>query len=122
MPPRKLKIALQVACTLFIGVALSHALDNGRLTEEFHQTYPFAANGRVSLSNINGPVHITAWDRNEVKLDAIKRANNQGASGRSKESGYSPAATTFPFVPSTLSGTSHSGTIPGTIRLASSTR
>ena len=42
--------------------------------EEFHQTYPLAANGRVSLENINGSVRITAWDRDEVKVDAVKRA------------------------------------------------
>src|SRR6266436_10312437 len=46
-------------------------------TEEFHQTYPLSANGRVELQNINGPVHITAWDRNEVKVDAVKRAWNK---------------------------------------------
>jgi hypothetical protein len=44
--------------------------------EEFHQTYPLNANGRVELQNINGAVHVTAWDRNEVKVDAIKRAQN----------------------------------------------
>ncbi len=44
------------------------------LTEEFHQTYPLAANGRVSLQNINGAVKVVAWDRNEVKVDAVKRA------------------------------------------------
>jgi len=42
--------------------------------EEFHQTYPLSANGRVSLENINGGVRITVWDQNEVKLDAVKRA------------------------------------------------
>ena len=46
-------------------------------TEEFHQIYPLPANGRVELQNINGPVHITAWDRNQVKVDAIKRAWNK---------------------------------------------
>jgi len=44
------------------------------VNEEFHQTYALAATGRIELENINGPVHITAWDRNEVKVDAIKRA------------------------------------------------
>jgi len=44
------------------------------VTEEFHQTYALAATGRIELENINGPVHITAWDRNDVKVDAIKRA------------------------------------------------
>jgi DUF4097 and DUF4098 domain-containing protein YvlB len=57
------------------------AADSGRaqtrseLTEEFHQTYPLSGTGRVALSNINGAVRINAWDRNEVKVDAIKRAH-----------------------------------------------
>lgn len=42
--------------------------------EEFHQTYPLAGGGRVSLENINGSVLITAWDRSEVRVDAVKRA------------------------------------------------
>ena len=44
------------------------------LTEEFHQSYPLTLTGRVNISNINGDVHISAWDRNEVKIDAVKRA------------------------------------------------
>jgi len=44
------------------------------LTEEFHQSYPLTATGHVSIANINGNVHISAWDRNEVKVDAVKRA------------------------------------------------
>jgi DUF4097 and DUF4098 domain-containing protein YvlB len=36
-----------------------------------------AANGRVELSNINGDVHITAWDQNQVKVDAVKRADDK---------------------------------------------
>ena len=46
-------------------------------TEEFHQTYPLSANGRIDLANINGPVQIKAWDRNEVQVDAIKRAGSK---------------------------------------------
>jgi DUF4097 and DUF4098 domain-containing protein YvlB/translation initiation factor 1 (eIF-1/SUI1) len=44
------------------------------LREEFHQTYPLDAGGRISLENINGSVRVTAWDRNEVKVDAVKSA------------------------------------------------
>ena len=42
--------------------------------EEFHQTYPLSATGRVSLENINGGVQIKAWDRAAVQVDAIKKA------------------------------------------------
>ena len=42
--------------------------------EEFHQTYPFTATGRVSLENINGGVQIKVWDRPAVQVDATKKA------------------------------------------------
>src|SRR5258708_1735514 len=57
------------------GTALTQKSDE--LREEFHQTYKLTPNGRVSLENINGAVHITTWDQNEVKVDAIKHAYNQ---------------------------------------------
>lgn len=53
------------------------ASDRSKVTAEFHQTYPLAAGGRVALENINGAAHITAWDRNEVKVDAVKTAYSQ---------------------------------------------
>ncbi len=42
--------------------------------EEFHQTYPLSATGRVSVENLNGGVQIKVWDRAAVQVDAIKRA------------------------------------------------
>ena len=47
------------------------------VTQEFHRTVPLAADGRVSLSNINGDVEITGWNRNEVQIDAVKAAQDQ---------------------------------------------
>jgi DUF4097 and DUF4098 domain-containing protein YvlB len=44
---------------------------------EFHQSFAFDAHGRVTLENINGDVRITAWDRDEVRVDAAKRASSQ---------------------------------------------
>ena len=49
----------------------------GDLVEEFHHTYALATDGRVSLENMNGDVHVTSWSRNEVKVDAIKRASSE---------------------------------------------
>jgi DUF4097 and DUF4098 domain-containing protein YvlB len=46
-------------------------------TEEFHHTYPIAANGTVDISNVNGRVRITGTDANEVKVDAIKRGDSK---------------------------------------------
>ncbi len=46
-------------------------------TEKFDQTYPLSANGRVSVSNVNGSIEMIAWDRNEVRLEATKIAGDK---------------------------------------------
>jgi DUF4097 and DUF4098 domain-containing protein YvlB len=51
--------------------------EDQELTEEFHQSYALSPTGRVSIENINGPVHITVWDQSQVKVDAVKRARRQ---------------------------------------------
>ncbi|HEY1340431.1 MAG TPA: DUF4097 family beta strand repeat-containing protein [Bryobacteraceae bacterium] len=40
----------------------------------FRQTYALGPNGRVTIQNLYGDVRITAWDRDEVLVEAIKRA------------------------------------------------
>ena len=70
--------ALGTVCALLILALGAHASDHrGALTEEFHQTYALNADGRVELDNINGAVHISSWDRNEVKVDAVKYADTK---------------------------------------------
>src|SRR5579871_5588170 len=65
-------------CALLILAAGAHASDHrGSLTEEFHQTYAITSDGRIELDNINGDVHISSWDRNEVKVDAVKYADTK---------------------------------------------
>lgn len=65
-------------CALLILALSAHASDRrGTLTEEFHQSYALTADGRIELDNINGDVHISSWDRNEVKVDAIKYADTK---------------------------------------------
>ncbi len=46
-------------------------------TDRFEQTYPLSANGKVSVSNVNGSITAEGWDRNEVKLIAIKTADTK---------------------------------------------
>jgi DUF4097 and DUF4098 domain-containing protein YvlB len=62
-----------VAALLFAARS-SAQTGSGAFREEFHQTYPLNANGRIDLHNINGWVKIASWDRNEVKVDAVKWA------------------------------------------------
>ncbi len=53
---------------------LPDAQPGEELREEFHQSYPLSANGRISLENLNGGVKIAVWDRDEVQVNAVKRA------------------------------------------------
>ncbi len=70
--------ALGTVCALLVLALGAHASDHsGSLTEEFHQTYAITADGRIELDNINGAVHISSWDRNEVKVDAVKYADTK---------------------------------------------
>jgi DUF4097 and DUF4098 domain-containing protein YvlB len=60
-----------------LGVLLvvpPHVPAQEQLREEFHKTYPLSQSGRVALENIQGNVEIQVWDRNEVKVDAVKTA------------------------------------------------
>ena len=45
--------------------------------EEFHKTYPLTPGGHIELKNINGFVKISSWERNEVKVDALKYAGTR---------------------------------------------
>jgi len=63
--------------TFLLAAGLVYAAEP--LREEFHQSYPLAATGRVSLANVNGSVRVSTWDKNEVKVDAVKTARSQEA-------------------------------------------
>lgn len=67
---------ISIALTLCV-LYKSDAQNQEKYKEEFHQTYPLTANGRVSLENINGGVKVEVWDRNEIKVDAVKSADMQ---------------------------------------------
>ena len=71
--------ALGTLCALLVLAAGAHASERrgGAFTEEFHQTYTITPDGRVDLANINGDVHISSWDRAEVKVDAVKYADTK---------------------------------------------
>src|SRR5215207_7036368 len=78
MSKKRLLLSLVALAALTLTAAdapvVAQRSDRPELTEEFHQTYQLAPGGRVSLSNINGAVKVQVWDRDEVKVDAVKRA------------------------------------------------
>jgi DUF4097 and DUF4098 domain-containing protein YvlB len=69
---------LGISLAVLLNVALARGSDNeAMVAEEFHHTYPLNASGRIELQNINGAVHIAAWDENKVKVDAVKTAHTE---------------------------------------------
>jgi DUF4097 and DUF4098 domain-containing protein YvlB len=118
-------------CALFVLSLGAHASDHrGALTEEFHQTYAITAEGRVELDNINGDVRISSWDRNEVKVDAVKYADTKERLDEAKieiDSGkdYLTIRTKYPGHDNTWNWGSHNNpasveytlTVPRTARL-----
>jgi hypothetical protein len=40
--------------------------------EKFDKTVALAKDGKVEVSNVSGDIEIKTWDRNEVKIDALK--------------------------------------------------
>lgn len=74
---------------LSAGVVLSGALSlsgcfhgdwNGdRVRETVDETRALAKNGRFSLENTNGRVEVSGWDREEVRVEATKRAGSERA-------------------------------------------
>ncbi len=119
------------ACALFILALGAHASDHrGALTEEFHQTYAITGDGRVELDNINGAVHVSSWDRNEVKVDAVKYADTKERLDEAKieiDSGkdYLSIRTKYPNHDNTWNWGSHNNpagveytlTVPRAVRL-----
>lgn len=68
---------LMAGMTPQMVVTTPQSVLQGDETERFEQTYPLSANGKVSVSNVNGSIVIEAWDRNEVKLEAVKIADSK---------------------------------------------
>jgi DUF4097 and DUF4098 domain-containing protein YvlB len=69
---------LGTTCALLVLALAARASDHqGAFTEEFHQTYALTPDGRVELENINGSVHISTWEQNAVKVDAVKYADSK---------------------------------------------
>jgi len=63
---------------LLLSISLLVApLALAEVSEEFHRSLPLVSNGEFSVSNVNGRVAVTAWDRDEVEIRAVKTAERQ---------------------------------------------
>ena len=75
--------SLAIALTLVLGLALTGCVfvvaDSGGVSlsgkdyrENYHKTFPLGPDGRFSVKNVNGDIHISTWDKPEADVSAIK--------------------------------------------------
>ncbi|HDT13975.1 MAG TPA: hypothetical protein ENO03_06405, partial [Candidatus Aminicenantes bacterium] len=64
--------ALIVLCLTILLVAVSCIMAGEEYKEDFSRTLPLKAGDRFALENVNGGVTISAWDRDEVEIKAVK--------------------------------------------------
>ncbi|HYL64336.1 MAG TPA: DUF4097 family beta strand repeat-containing protein [Candidatus Methylomirabilis sp.] len=66
-----------VLCILTLG--LVSAAPCLAVSKDFKQIYPLQPGGSFELQNVNGPVEVQGWDRNEVEIHAVKTAKENQA-------------------------------------------
>ncbi|HMZ17659.1 MAG TPA: DUF4097 family beta strand repeat-containing protein [Blastocatellia bacterium] len=73
--------AIIFGCLLLLNsggrFAKTSAAGQGSQDREFHQTYDLAPNGIVAVFNSSGNIRISTWDRNQVKVDAVKQGRRE---------------------------------------------
>jgi len=67
MTPKKTLTVLALAAVLAAPL-----LARDRYEEKFERTEALARDGRVFLSNISGTIEVRGWNKDEVKIDAVK--------------------------------------------------
>ncbi|MGD2114993.1 MAG: DUF4097 family beta strand repeat-containing protein [Acidobacteriota bacterium] len=58
------------AALLLAGTGAAWAVE---VEETFDQTYSLSPGGEVSVTNVNGQVEVESWDRDEVRIEAVKK-------------------------------------------------
>ena len=60
----------------WIGI-LGGFLTKDEVRQDFNQTLPLAADGHLSLDNVNGRIEIIGWNHDEVVIKAVKRGKTR---------------------------------------------
>lgn len=67
-------LAVLALVVFFLGLNPLEASAQSKVKheEKFEKTESLARDGKVEIRNVSGDVEVTTWDRNEVKIDALK--------------------------------------------------
>jgi len=72
-----MSVSQRGSCAILLALVAGNGLNAsilGTSHAEFRRTYALAPNGRVVIQNLYGDVSITGWDRDEVRVEAIKHS------------------------------------------------
>ena len=72
-----LRPALRVTALFLFVLAAVWAVPSYAITKDFDRTYPLQPGGTFDLQNVNGPVEVQGWDRNEIEVHAVKTAKQR---------------------------------------------
>ncbi len=61
----------------FLGLPFLPLLGRADVTATVNETRALSATGEIVVENVNGAVAIDTWDKNEVRLEAVKKARSQ---------------------------------------------
>lgn len=68
-----------LALALALGATSSPVQAKETVKETFLKTYPLQAGGELRVENTNGGITVEAWDRNEVRVEAVKQVKAESA-------------------------------------------
>jgi len=74
---RALAAALNTACVFDLDGDWFEGFGGREYTQDFQKTLPLPSDGRFSLKNTNGFVHVSTWNRDEVEVRAKKIARRR---------------------------------------------
>ena len=76
---RLLACVLTASLPALIGCDIEAFGDASRFQEDFHQSLPMKAGGRLYVETFNGSVDVAGWERDEADITATKYASTQNA-------------------------------------------
>jgi len=65
-------LGILLALFLFLGIHSSQALAKEKYEEKFEKTETLAKEGEVTLKNISGRIEVKSWNKNQVRIEALK--------------------------------------------------
>src|SRR6266436_1774490 len=74
-----LRPALRAVVLSVLILSAASAVPCFGISKDFSQTYPLQPGGSFELQNVNGPVEVQGWERNEVEIHAVKSAKQKEA-------------------------------------------